>query len=90
MLEALKSSNEPEHLVREATRYLKGLKGNLVQIKKQKMAKEHAAREEAAAAVFQQQHHYQQQQQSYGQSMFRQPPPGPSGAGYYQTYGWMA
>ncbi|KAM0715106.1 hypothetical protein Q7P37_009571 [Cladosporium fusiforme] len=87
MLEALKSSNEPEHLVREATRYLKGLKGNLVQIKKQKMAKEHAAREEAAAAAFQQQQNfYQQQQQPYGQPQpsgqpsFRQPP-GPSGGG---------
>jgi len=51
MLEALKNSNEPEHLVREATRYLKGLKGNLVQTKKQKAAKEHAAREEAAHAA---------------------------------------
>lgn len=51
MLEALKLSNEPEHLVREATRYLKGLKGNLVQLKKQKAAKEHAAREEAAHAA---------------------------------------
>lgn len=62
MLEALKSSHEPEHLVLAATRYLKGLKGNLVQLKKQKAAKEHAAKEEAAAAAFQ---HYQQQQ-SYG------------------------
>ena len=51
MLEALKHSNEPEHLVREATRYLKGLKGNLVQLKKQKAAKEDKAREEAAHAA---------------------------------------
>lgn len=51
MLEALKHSNEPEHLVREARRYLKGLKGNLVQLKKHKAAKEHAAREEAAHAA---------------------------------------
>ena len=56
MLDALKSSNEPEHLVQAATRYLKGLKGNLVQLKKQKAAKEHAAKEEAAAAAFQQYH----------------------------------
>jgi hypothetical protein len=47
MLEALKASNEPEHLVQAATRYLKGLKGNLVQIKKQKQLKAHAARESA-------------------------------------------
>lgn len=51
MLEALKHSNEPEHLVREARRYLKSLKGNLVQLKKHKAAKEHAAREEAAHAA---------------------------------------
>ena len=45
MLEALRNSNEPEHLVTEARRYLRGLKGNLVQLKKQKEAKFHAARE---------------------------------------------
>lgn len=94
MIEALKNSDEPEHLVREAMRYLKGLKGNLVQIKKQKMAKERAAREEAAAAVMQQQHlhnkpHYQgQPQQSYGNPMYGQQPQQP-GPGFYTTYGWM-
>lgn len=36
MLEALKYSTEQEHVVAEARRYLKGLKGNLVQLKKQK------------------------------------------------------
>lgn len=61
MLDALKTSNEPDHLVQAATRYLKGLKGNLVQLKKQKAIKEHAAKEEAAAAAFQQ----YQQAQSY-------------------------
>lgn len=87
MLEALKTSNEPEHLVHEATRYLKGLKGSLVQIKKQKMAKEHAAREEAAAAAFQQ----YQQQQSYGPATtLRQPSGPPPGPGFYTTNGWMA
>ena len=45
MLEALKYSNEPQHLVAEAKKYLKGLKGNLVQSKKQKEAKSHASRE---------------------------------------------
>ena len=76
MLDALKSSNEPEHLVQAATRYLKGLKGNLVQLKKQKAAKEHAAKEEAAAAAFQ----LYQQQQSYGggQQMY---------GGQQQSYG---
>ena len=53
MLEALKHSNEPEHLVTEARRYLRGLKGNLVQIKKQRHAKEHAAREAEAALAYQ-------------------------------------
>ncbi|TKA71091.1 hypothetical protein B0A55_08337 [Friedmanniomyces simplex] len=53
MLEALRHSNEPEHLVNEAKRYLRGLKGNLVHMKKQKEAKEHAAREAEAAAAFQ-------------------------------------
>ena len=65
MLEALKTSNEPEHLVQAATRYLKGLKGNLVQLKKQKQLKEHAARESAANTNFQQQYQYQQQQMSF-------------------------
>lgn len=59
MLEALKYSNEPEHLVKEANRYLKGLKGNLVQLKKQKEAREAAAREAAYAAQT-----YQQPQMS--------------------------
>jgi chromodomain-helicase-DNA-binding protein 4 len=54
MIEALKYSNEPEHLVNEARRYLRGLKGNLVQLKKQRELKEQAAREAQ----------YQQQQQS--------------------------
>lgn len=97
MLDSLKQSNEPEHLIAAATRYLKGLKGNLVQIKKQKMAKEHAAREEAAAAAFQQ----FQQQQSYGGQQqqqpsyshmptFKQPPGMPNmGPGYHSTSGWM-
>ncbi|KAF2768548.1 hypothetical protein EJ03DRAFT_328205 [Teratosphaeria nubilosa] len=53
MIEALKHSKEPEHLIKEATRYLKGLKGNLVQLKKQKEAKEHAAREAEAAMAYQ-------------------------------------
>lgn len=52
MLEALKYSNEPEHLVNEARRYLRGLKGNLVQMKKQKELKELAAREAYAAEAF--------------------------------------
>jgi hypothetical protein len=98
MLDALKSSNEPEHLVLAATRYLKGLKGNLVQLKKQKATKEHAAKEEAAAAAFQQ----YQQQQSYG-GQYIQPQPyvqmpayrqqqGPpsTGPGFYTTTGWSA
>jgi len=80
MLDALKSSNEPEHLVQAATRYLKGLKGNLVQLKKQKAAKEHAAKEEAAAAAFQlyqQQQTYSGGQQMYGgqQQSYREPQP---------------
>ena len=45
MLESLKESNEPGYLVKEARRYLKGLKGNLVQLKKHQEAKKHAARE---------------------------------------------
>lgn len=53
MLQALKYSNEPEHLVNEARRYLRGLKGNLVQLKKQKEAKALAAREAYAAEAFQ-------------------------------------
>lgn len=52
MLEALKYSNEPEHLVNEARRYLRGLKGNLVQMKKQKELKELAARGAYAAEAF--------------------------------------
>jgi hypothetical protein len=105
MLEALKPSNEPEHLVQAATRYLKGLKGNLVQLKKQKQLKEHAARESAANTNFQQQYQYQQQQMGYGGGqqaiapmpppVFRKPgggnPPAPtSGPGFYTTSGWMA
>ncbi|KAK4897137.1 hypothetical protein LTR27_005030 [Elasticomyces elasticus] len=53
MLEALRHSNEPEHLVNEAKRYLRGLKGSIVHQKKQKEAKEHAAREAEAAAAYQ-------------------------------------
>ena len=52
MLEALRNSNEPEHLVNEARRYLRGLKGNLVQLKKQKEAKIHAAREKQREEQF--------------------------------------
>jgi chromodomain-helicase-DNA-binding protein 4 len=52
MLETLRHSNEPEHLVNEAKRYLRGLKGNLVQLKKQKEAREHTARQAEAAAAF--------------------------------------
>lgn len=70
MLEALKASNEPEHLVQAATRYLKGLKGNLVQIKKQKQLKAHAARESAATSNLQQ-YQYQQPQQ-YQQQQYHQ------------------
>lgn len=51
MIEALKYSNEPEHLVNEARRYLRGLKGNLVQLKKQRELKEQAN----LAAQYQQQ-----------------------------------
>ena len=53
MLDSLKYSNEPEHLVAEARRYLRGLKGNLVQLKKQKEAKANAAREAQYEATFQ-------------------------------------
>lgn len=52
MLEALKNSNEPEHLVAEARRYLRGLKGNLVQLKKQKELKADAAREAEVQARY--------------------------------------
>jgi len=52
MLEELRHSTEPEHLVNEARRYLRGLKGNLVQMKKQKEAKEHAAKEVQTAAAY--------------------------------------
>lgn len=38
MLESLKQSNEPHHLVKEASRYLRGVKGSLVQQKKLKAA----------------------------------------------------
>lgn len=51
MLEALKQSNEAEHLVRDATKYLKGVKGNLVQMKRIKVQKEAAARQQEAAAA---------------------------------------
>jgi hypothetical protein len=97
MLEALKASNEPEHLVQAATRYLKGLKGNLVQLKKQKQLKEHAARKSAANTSFQQQqyqyqqppqqYHQQQQKMGYGQPIAPMPPKGP---GFYTTTGWSA
>ena len=50
MLEALKYSTEQDHVVAEAKRYLKGLKGNLVQLKKQKEAKRLDEREKAMAA----------------------------------------
>jgi len=53
MIEALKNSTEPEHLVKAAARYLKGLKGSLVQTKKQKEAKELAALEAAKVMQFQ-------------------------------------
>lgn len=76
MLDALKTSSEPDHLVQAATRYLKGLKGNLVQLKKQKAIKELAAKEEATAAAFQQ----YQQGQSYAEG------PQPFGSGLAQGY----
>lgn len=63
MLEALKYSNEPEHLVNEARRYLRGLKGNLVQLKKQRELKELAARE---ARMQQMQTQMQTQQMGMG------------------------
>lgn len=86
MLEALKSSHEPEHLVAQATRYLKGLKGNLVQMKKQKLAKERAKEEAASNAVA-----YPHQQQQYdSRPQWKQPPRPPAGPGFYQTYSWMA
>lgn len=53
MLESLKHSNEPEHLVKEARRYLKGLKGNLVQLKKQAEAKKHRELEQKNEIAFQ-------------------------------------
>ena len=73
MLDALKASNEPEHLIQAATRYLKGLKGNLVQLKKQKQSKlkEHAARESAANSNLQQ-YQYQYQQPQYQQQQQQQ------------------
>lgn len=49
MLEALRYSTEPDHLVNEAKRYLRGLKGNLVQLKKQQEAKR--AEQEALQAA---------------------------------------
>lgn len=54
MLEALKYSTEPEHLVNEARRYLRGLKGNLVQLKKQQEVKKAEREAQMAAAAFQQ------------------------------------
>ena len=53
MLDALKYSNEPEHIVTAATRYLRGLEGNLVQKKKDDMAKKHAKREAQNQLAFQ-------------------------------------
>ncbi|KAK5164949.1 uncharacterized protein LTR77_009614 [Saxophila tyrrhenica] len=53
MLEALKHSNEPEHIIYAAKKYLKGLKGSLVQIKKQKEARSFAAREVQMGAQYQ-------------------------------------
>ena len=53
MIEALKHSNEPEHLVAEARKYLRGLKGNLVQLKKHQEAKKHAVREAQNELAFQ-------------------------------------
>lgn len=92
MLDALKQSNEPEHLVLAATRYLRGLKGNLVQLKKIKAAKEHTAKEETAAAASQQsqqQQAYGVQQQSYGGQMpacgGQLPPPLATGPGFHTT-----
>ena len=75
MLEALRYSNEAEHLVNEAKRYLRGLKGNLVQLKKQKEAKEHAAREAAKQAQF-----LAARAQVCGANMAPAPPPGMVGA----------
>ncbi len=53
MLEALKNSNEPEHLVTEARRYLRGLKGSLVQMKKQAEQKKHAVHEAQSELTYQ-------------------------------------
>lgn len=39
MLDALKQSNEPRHLVHEATRYLQGVKGTLAQDKRRRAEK---------------------------------------------------
>lgn len=50
MLEALKHSTEQEHVVAEARRYLKGLKGSLVQMKRQKELKRLDEREKMARA----------------------------------------
>lgn len=52
MLESLKGSNEPEHLVAEARKYLRGLKGSLVQMKKQKVLREEQARAREAQVPF--------------------------------------
>ena len=48
MLEALKYSSEPRHLVEAATKYLRGVKGHLVQKKKRDMEKAAAAAASAA------------------------------------------
>jgi hypothetical protein len=52
MLEALKYSTEPEHLVKEAKRYLTGVKGNLVQIKKQAETKRMEQEAQQAAMAY--------------------------------------
>lgn len=68
MLEALKYSNEPEHLVNEARRYLRGLKGSLVQLKKRKEEQQH--QREAAFAAQQAQ---QAQQHTYNPAGYNVP-----------------
>jgi hypothetical protein len=52
MLEALKYSTEPEHLVKEAKRYLTGVKGHLVQTKKQAEARRLEQEAQQAAMAY--------------------------------------
>lgn len=52
MLSSLKQSQEPAYLVAEARKYLKGLKGNLMQLKKQRATREYAMKEAEVAEAF--------------------------------------